>query len=218
MFRTNKERLLLVFAKAPRPGSAKTRLVPVLGPEGAAALQARLIKHTLKTARRASLGPVELHGSPADDDFLRHCAAAYGADLLEQREGDLGARMAQALSHALRSTRCAILIGTDCPAMTPRHLRRAARVLQDGDDAVFVPTEDGGYALVGLTRYDPRIFQRIGWSTSSVMQETRDRLDLLGWSWTELDTLWDVDRPSDYERLLAEGLLEPSPAPESAGR
>jgi rSAM/selenodomain-associated transferase 1 len=215
---TNRERRLLVFAKAPRPGVAKTRLIPLLGAEGAAALQARLIKHTLKTVRRASLGPVELHGSPADDDFLRYCAAAYGADLLEQQEGDLGMRMAAALSYALGYGRCALLIGTDCPAMTASHLRRAAHALKDAHDAVFIPTEDGGYALVGLARYDSRIFEDIAWSTSSVMQETRNRLRSLGWRWAELETLWDVDEPRDYQRLLAEAVLEPSPAPETAVR
>jgi rSAM/selenodomain-associated transferase 1 len=206
---TNRERRVLVFAKAPRPGSAKTRLIPLLGAEGAAALHARLIKRTLNIVRRASLGAIELHGSPADDDFLRHCAASFGADLFEQQEGDLGARMARALSRALARGGSAILIGTDCPAMTARHLRRAAQVLDDGHDAVFVPTEDGGYALVGLARYDPRIFEGIAWSTSSVMRETRERLLLLGWRWAELETLWDVDLPADYDRLLAEGSLEP---------
>jgi rSAM/selenodomain-associated transferase 1 len=215
---TNRERRLLVFAKAPRPGSAKTRLKPVLGLEGAAALQARLIKHTLKTVRRASIGPVELHGSPADDDFLRYCAAAYGAELLEQQEGDLGTRMAGALLRTLAQGRYAILVGTDCPAMTARHLRYAAQSLEDGHDAVFVPTEDGGYALVGLARYDPRIFEGIEWSTSSVMQKTRDRLQSIGWRWAELETLWDVDEAGDYERLLASRLLEPSPATETAQR
>lgn len=215
---TSSERRVLVFAKAPRPGCAKTRLMPLLGPQGAAALHARLIKHTLKTVRRASLGRLELHGAPADDDFLRYCAAAYSADLLEQQDGDLGARMSGALSRALAQGSCAILIGTDCPALTARHLRRAAQALNDGQDAVFVPTEDGGYALVGLGQYDSRIFEGIAWSTSSVMQATRARLQSLGWRWAELETLWDVDEPPDYHRLLAEGLLGPASPEETAER
>jgi uncharacterized protein len=167
-----------------------------------------LIKHTLKAARRASLGAVELHGAPADDDFLRYCAATYGADLVAQRDGNLGARMAGAVSRTIAQGGCAILIGTDCPVMTPCHLRRAAQALEAGHDAVFVPTEDGGYALVGMARYDSRIFEGIVWSTSSVMRDTRDRLLSLGWRWAELETLWDVDEPEDYRRLVAEGLLE----------
>ena len=199
---------VLVFTKAPRPGFAKTRLIPVLGEQGAAALQARLIKHTLKSAKRAALGPVELHGTPADDDFLRYCAECFEAELVPQRDGDLGARMAAAFTRALARSPRAVLVGSDCPALTPARLRRATRALQDGYDAVFVPTEDGGYALVGLRRCDPKLFEDISWSTSSVMQATRDRLAALGWHWMELDTVWDVDDVPGYDRLLASGLLD----------
>ena len=208
MSRTGSALPVLVFAKAPRPGHAKTRLIPVLGADGAAALHARLIRLTLKTATRAALGPVELHGAPADDDFLRFCAATYGAALVPQPDGDLGTRMNGALDDALRVSACAILVGTDCPALTAHHLRLAATVLHDGHDAVFVPTEDGGYALVGLRRCDPRLFEGIAWSTPAVMSQTRDRLAALDWRWTELETLWDIDTGRDYERLLASGLLD----------
>lgn len=208
MPRTGKRRRILLLAKAPRPGLAKTRLAPLLGAEGAAALQARLIKHALKTARGAALGAIELHGAPADDDFLRYCAGHYGAALLPQADGDLGERMRSALTRALDAADSAILIGADCPALTARHLRAAAQALDDGNDAVFAPTEDGGYALVGLKRCDVRLFEAIAWSTPTVMDETRTRLRGLGWRWHELDTLWDVDRPGDYERLLASRLLE----------
>ena len=208
MSRTGSALPVLVFAKAPRPGHAKTRLIPVLGADGAAALHARLIRLTLRTARRAALGPVELHGAPADDDFLRFCAASYGAGLVPQSDGDLGARMNGALDEALRVNACAILVGTDCPALTAHHLRLAAAALHDGFDAVFVPTEDGGYALVGLRRCDPRLFEGIAWSTHDVMSQTRDRLAALDWRWTELERLWDIDTGPDYERLLASGLLD----------
>lgn len=199
---------MLVLAKAPRPGHVKTRLTPLIGEEGAAALQARLIEHALKTARAASLGGIELHGEPAEDDFLRYCAGHYGATLRPQSGGDLGERMRAALEGALNTSVCAILIGADCPALAARDLRLAARSLDDGNDAVFTPTEDGGYALVALRRCDPRLFENIAWSTPVVMDETRARLRSLGWRWQELDTRWDVDRPADYERLLASGLLE----------
>jgi uncharacterized protein len=204
---TGSGRSVLVFAKAPRPGYAKTRLIPVLGPQGAAALQARLIEHTLSTVRQAGFRSVQLYGTPADDDFLRCCAARYGADLVPQSEGDLGARMCAALTETLAANRSAILIGTDCPAMTPDDLRRAIRALEHGSDAAFTPTEDGGYALVALRRCDPTLFDGIAWGTPVVMEETRERLRALAWSWQELGLLWDVDTPGDYERLLASRLL-----------
>ena len=205
---TNKRRTVLVFAKAPRPGLAKTRLVPLLGAEGAAALHAKLVKRTLETARRAGLGDLELHGEPADDDFLRFCAERYGARLVPQAAGDLGDRMCVAVQQVLETCAYAILVGSDCPALTARHLRSAAKALEDGSDAVFVPAEDGGYALVGLARCDARLFQGVAWSTPRVMEETRNRLTTLGWKWQELETLWDVDTAGDYARLAASGLLE----------
>lgn len=199
---------LIVFARSPHPGLVKTRLLPLLGAEGSAALHVRLVKRTLDTARKASFAEIELHCTPAADDaFFRFCAGHYGVSILAQTEGDLGARMHAAFARALAARSRVILIGSDCPALTPRHLRQADRALRDGADAVFVPCEDGGYALVGLRRADERLFAGIAWGGDAVMADTRRRLAALGWQWRELETLWDVDRPEDYERLLAERLL-----------
>ena len=199
---------LIVFARAPHPGLVKTRLIPLLGAEGAAALHVRLLKHTLATVRKASFADIELHCAPtADDPFFRFCAGHFGVRVFAQAEGDLGARMHAAFEHALPACPHAILIGSDCPALTPRHLRQADRALHEGVDAVFVPCEDGGYALVGLRRPNPRIFSGITWGGDAVMADTRRQLAALGWQWRELETLWDVDRPEDYQRLVAERLL-----------
>jgi rSAM/selenodomain-associated transferase 1 len=198
---------VLVFAKAPRAGFAKTRLAPLLGPAGAAALHAKLIDHTLETACGADIGEVELHGDPADDDHLKSCALRHGVRLVGQIADDLGERMHAALERALTTRTHAILVGCDCPTLTADHLKRAASDLQNGDDAVFAPVEDGGYALIGLARCDARLFEGIAWSTQKVMVETRTRLAELGWRWSELETLWDVDTPADYARLMASGLL-----------
>jgi hypothetical protein len=201
--------VLITFARAPSPGAVKTRLIPLLGAEAAAALHARLVEKTLETARTASFARVELHGTPdIDDAFFRSCASRSGAVLVAQAGGDLGARMFAALHSALARHPRALLVGSDCPVLSARHLRDADRALCDGNDAVLVPCEDGGYALIGLRRVDPRLFEGVAWGGESVMEETRSRLRRLGWSWRELETLWDVDRPQDYERLLASGLLD----------
>ena len=206
---TGTDTRLLIFTKAPRPGTVKTRLIPLLGEAGAAALHVRLVKRALATARAAGIGPIELRCAPdCDDPFLRFCGGCYDASLTPQADGDLGARMAAAFEQALACHRYAILIGTDCPALTARHLRDARRTLAAGSDAVLVPAEDGGYALIGLTRCDRRIFAGIAWGEDGVMNQTRNRLSELGWRWRELETLWDVDRPEDYRRLLASRLLE----------
>jgi rSAM/selenodomain-associated transferase 1 len=206
MSRTNNNRLI-VFAKPPQPGAAKTRLIPVLGAEGAAALQATLLKHTLATAARAAPDALELHGTRIDDAFLQACASEFRASLRLQSGGDLGARMRTAFETALEQSRAVVIIGCDCPALEAHHLRAAFKALADGHEAVFSPTEDGGYALIGLSRCDARLFSDIAWSTEHVMAQTRARLRELGWRTLELGTLWDVDRPADYRRLLQSGLL-----------
>jgi rSAM/selenodomain-associated transferase 1 len=201
---------VIVFAKAPRPGSVKTRLVPLLGAEGAAALQVRLVKHALETATKA-LRPVELHCAPdANDPFFRFCAGHYGVTVRAQVEGDLGARMLTAFTQSLPEHACVLLIGSDCPALTARHLRQADRSLRDGADAVFIPCEDGGYALIGMKRVEAALFDGMTWGGEHVMADTRARLTALGWRWRELETLWDVDRPEDHARLMDSGLLRSS--------
>jgi hypothetical protein len=174
---------VIVFAREPRAGRVKTRLIPLLGAVGAARLHARLVRRALATAREARLGPVEQWG------------------LRRQRGADLGARMLHAFRQGLRRAERVILIGADCPALRAQALRQAARWLAGGADAVFAPAEDGGYALVALRRVSPRLFDDIPWGGAQVMALTRARLTALGWRWRELPTVWDVDRPEDVRRL-----------------
>lgn len=205
---TSRDTGVIVFAKAPLPGAVKTRLAPLLGAEAAAALHARLVQHTLATACAAGIGPVELCCTPqADDPFFNTCGSRYPISLTCQTDGDLGARMLAAFTRTLSRAGSVILIGSDCPALTVSHLQQAARALTDGNDAVLVPAEDGGYALIGLTRCDGLLFHDITWGGAAVLSSTRQRLQHLRWRWHELETLWDVDRPGDYDRLAASGLL-----------
>jgi len=189
-----------ILAKA--PGLAKTRLAAVLGADGAAKLQARFIERVITTAKAAAVGPITLWATPDRNHpvFVR-AAALHGIALAEQPDGDLGARMLAAATPGP-----AIVIGTDCPALSPEHLRAAANALRDGIDAAIVPVEDGGYGLIAMRHPEPVLFAGIAWSTSSVMAETRYRLARLGLSWREPARLWDVDRPADLERLAREGL------------
>ncbi len=210
---TNPDTRLIVFAKAPQPGAVKTRLIPLLGAEGAAALHARLVGHTLATATAADIGAVELCCAPhADDPFFSDCGNRYGVSLASQTSGDLGVRMRDAFARTLHDARHVILIGTDCPALTVSHLRQAAQALTGGGDAVLAPAEDGGYVLIGLSRCDDALFDDIAWGSAQVMAATRECLRCLQWRWRELETLWDVDRPEDYRRLVALDLTREKPA------
>lgn len=203
---------ILVFAKAPEPGKVKTRLCPPLSPEEAAALHRNLVRHTLRTAIRAELGPVSLYCAPdTDHPFFQHCARDYGIELRPQTGRDLGARMAGALAQTLQSAEQALLIGSDCPSLTETDLAAAGRALRDGRDAVLGPAEDGGYVLIGLRRPQPTLFTSMHWGGSTVLDATRQRLLELNLSWEELPPRWDLDRPDDLLRLRRElpGLTEP---------
>ena len=194
--------VVIVFARAPRPGQVKTRLMPRLGEWGAAQLHRRLVRRTLRVAQAARCGAVELHGAPrARHAFFLQCARNLGVILRDQRGRDLGERMFNAIARGLRRHRAVILVGTDCPVLEARDLRRAARSLAGGCDAVLAPAEDGGYPLIGLRRVSPRLFERIAWGGPDVFTRTAEVLDQLDWRWRRLPTLWDVDRPEDLTRL-----------------
>jgi len=197
-----------VFAKAPVPGQVKTRLAPLLGDEGAAALQAGLVQRALSTAIAAGIGPVELHCAPDErHEFFARCAARFGVDRVPQLGADLGERMRNAFERAFGLRHSLVVIGTDCPSLEVRDLR-AARDALAGAPAVLAPAEDGGYVLIGLAARVPGLFDGVDWGTSAVLRQTRRRFSEAGVQCTQLRELWDLDRPEDYARLQAEGLME----------
>jgi uncharacterized protein len=194
--------LIVVFAKAPLAGYAKTRLIPALGAQGAADLALRMLRHAIHEALAAGLGPVELCCAPNAGHPAFSAAADARLILTDQGEGDLGQRMARAINRGLEQSDKVLLIGTDAPALDAAVLRSAAAAL-DRHDAVFVPALDGGYVLVGLRRSVREIFEDMPWSTPLVMARTRERLAQPGVavSHVELAPLPDVDEPADLVHL-----------------
>jgi len=198
----------VVFARAPGPGAAKTRLIPLLGADGAAALHSLLLDRSLATALASAVGRVELWCAPsAQHPLFTACLQRHGIDGVTQCDGDLGARMQHATATTLATHRRVLLIGTDCPALTATDLCAAVRALEDNHDAVLIPAEDGGYVLLGLNNWDGRLFTGIEWGSDQVLAATRARLSALNWRWHELPPSWDVDRPQDFARLCASGLM-----------
>lgn len=194
---------IAILAKAPIPGLTKTRLHAALGPDGAAALQQRLIQRAAALAVEAGTGPVTLWAAPDDTHPLFHeLRARFRLRLAPQPPGDLGARMLAALAGAGGP---ALVVGTDCPALSAKHLREAADALRGGSDAVVIPVEDGGYALIGLRQPQPALFTDMPWGSSAVMGETRRRLVMQDLHWREPVRLWDIDRPADLDRLRRDG-------------
>ncbi len=188
---------LAVFARYPEPGRAKTRLIPALGPAGAARLHAEMARHTLAQAdalRRMRPVSVEVWFAGGDAERIR---AVFGERRYRpQPEGDLGARMASAFEAMLAAARSALIIGTDCPALDAAILAQALDALRR-HDLVLGPATDGGYYLIGLRRPVPELFDRMPWGTSTVLAETLGRADRLGLSVHQLTPLDDVDEPGD---------------------
>ena len=206
-----------VFARAPRPGETKTRLIPALGPAGAARLHEHLIHRTLETARSAAPGEVELWCTPdLSDPFFEACARRHDVRLRLQEGEDLGARMHGALNDARSAGTHAVLVGTDCPALTARHLRRAMTWLDAGADLVLGPAEDGGYVLIGAGRAEADLFRDMPWGTDRVFAETRKRAANLGLDVRCLPELPDLDRPEDLERFP--DLVDPPRKPRGQSR
>jgi rSAM/selenodomain-associated transferase 1 len=204
------ETRIVIFAKAPLAGFAKTRLIPVLGAEAAARLARHMLLHTLQEAVAAAVGPVELCVTPhPSDPAWRGLTALEGIGWTEQAAGDLGVRMADAARRASAAREPVLLIGTDCPPLDAMLLRQAAALLGD-HDAVLYPTYDGGYALLGLRRFDPRPFEQIPWSTAEVANRTIESVRALSWSLAVGGLLHDIDEPADLQ-WLPDGWLPSSP-------
>jgi rSAM/selenodomain-associated transferase 1 len=186
-----------ILAKAPIPGTAKTRLIPAIGAHAAAVLQERLTERTVETAIAAAIGPVTLWCAPdPSHPSFRDLVARHAVTLKRQPDGDLGARMLAAMA---ASRPPALVIGTDCPALTPAHLRAAANALANAA-VVLIPAEDGGYVLIGARAAHLELFAGIAWGSSTVLAETRARIATLGLAAVELTPLWDLDTESDLAR------------------
>ena len=127
-------------------------------------------------------------------------------DLRLQCAGDLGERMAHTFHVLMPQASRVILVGSDCPSRSAQDFRDADTQLARGCDAVLGPTEDGGYHLIGLQSGQPGLFKDIEWSTPRVLEQTRARLHAAALRWHELPMRWDVDRPADLARLLADPL------------
>jgi rSAM/selenodomain-associated transferase 1 len=191
---------LIVLSKAPVAGQVKTRLVPLLGREGAARLYRTLLEHTLDKLCTADLCPVELCCAPdSRHDFFATCRTRYPLVLTEQGQGDLGRRMSMAVAAALAQAESVVLVGADCPSMTGDDVDTAFQRLGAGDDVVLGPAEDGGYYLVGMKRHHAQLFAAVPWGSAGVMGRTLQRIGALGLASSLLSTRADLDTPADYQ-------------------
>ena len=178
---------IALFAKFPRAGKAKTRLIPALGADRAASVHRRLAERTLETVRQSGLPFAVWTTGGAHGEFRDWLGS--DVSLIDQGEGDLGARLARVPAPA-------IVLGADIPDLSQRHLRDAAEMLET-HPAVIGPAADGGYYLLGFRQPLPFLWADMRWGGDTVLGDTLDRLRENDVPFAMLDTLRDCDRPED---------------------
>ncbi|OYU15982.1 MAG: hypothetical protein CFE37_02785 [Alphaproteobacteria bacterium PA4] len=177
-----------LFTRWPEAGKAKTRLIPALGPQGAADLHRRLTERTVATVRAAGLA-LEIRSTGAEPAAFRDWLGVE--NVVDQGEGDLGERLARTAE-----TLPVLLLGADVPGLMSQHLRDAATALA-ASPAVIGPAEDGGYWLLGLSAPMPELFSDMAWGTDAVLATTLARLPP---ETPQFATLSDLDTPEDLAR------------------
>ena len=182
---------VVLFTRWPEAGRAKTRLIPILGADAAAALHRRLTERALGAMRDSGL-PMEVRATGAPLAQFRKWLGD-GPALVDQGDGDLGDRLLRAAEPPV------ILIGADIPDLSAACLRDAAAALRDAP-AVIGPAEDGGYYLLGLRAPMPFLFNAMPWGTGEVFAITAERLAGCGVVPALLPMLADLDRPEDLDR------------------
>jgi rSAM/selenodomain-associated transferase 1 len=203
----SRQDIVLIFTRYPVPGKSKTRLVPILGAQGAAELQQKMTERLIEQADRLAAGHphrLEIHH---DGGSLLQMQDWLGASRIYrlQAEGDLGARMAHAIMMHLGNAGAIILTGTDCPAVTDRILAGALEALRE-NDLVIGPACDGGYYLIGVRGglQEDRVwalFTDISWGAETVFADTVAKARASRLTFSLLPEFHDIDRPEDLGYL-----------------
>ena len=197
---------LILFTRPPLPGNTKTRLMPLLGPEGCAAFHTAMLRDLA-----VLLGdyPADLFVSraPEGDECALREIFPSAVDFILQQGPELGERMEQALCHCLNlGYEAAVLIGSDLPTLSRRHLDEAFTALR-GCEATLGPSEDGGYYLVGLRRPCPALFANKSYGSGNVYEQAAESIASAGLSFHAAPSCADVDTAEDLRALWPE--LEP---------
>jgi uncharacterized protein len=196
------EKALILFAKYPRPGSVKTRLTPPFTPDKAAALYRCMLLDTIASISRLDNIDRYLFYAADPDAAVFFRSAAGKMTSLPQCDGDLGRRMAGAFRLLFGKGYGEVaIIGSDSPDLPERYIEEAFMKLEESADAVFGPTEDGGYYLLAMKHLREELFRDIPWSSGEVLgrslavaEENGLQVALLP-LWHDLDTVDDLLRP-----------------------
>lgn len=195
---------LIVFTRYPEPGTTKTRLIPLLGAQGAADLQRKMTELTMLQVKKVSTRrelSVEIRYEGGDKNRMRTWLGR-NFEYRPQSSGDLGQRMKCSFEDAFGAgATTAVIIGSDIPKITEGIIQKAFSVLKQKNMALG-PAKDGGYYLIGLQNNSlsqaiPHLFSGITWGSGDVLEKTIKIAKHSGLSFTLLDVLQDVDHPED---------------------
>lgn len=214
------DRVLVIMAKAPRPGAVKTRLAPSLSPDGVTAFYCCLLDDTLALARSLNHVEVAIMCPDSDVNELAQLAGDRASTVAQRGEG-LAAGLTSVFAHFATDhqseihQRRVIAFNSDTPHL-PRAILEDAFEILSAHDVVVGPTEDGGYYLVGAKAAYPTLFAADGIGTSSALERLLSRSRTLGLTVGFADPFYDIDVADDLNRLAAELRLAPARAPRTA--
>lgn len=195
--------ILIVFTRFPQPGQAKTRLIPALGAVRAADLQRMMAEYTFiqccELAHTRNLS-IAVHYEGGDEEVLRRWIPS-SMNCIPQSKGSLGERLAHSFASSFTAgMKRVIIVGSDCPFLTPEILADGFDLLQN-NDLIIGPAHDGGYYLIGLSKPDRLLWADIDWGTDKVLQQTIEIARNRGLKLALLPSLADIDRPEDLQNL-----------------
>lgn len=189
---------LIIFAKVPIPGFAKTRIAAICGPDIADRIYRELLAATAKTVA-GFLYHVAFTGDTSAGELVHIFPEAQSFS--PQSSGTLGERMHYAFTHMFeQNASAAIAIGCDCPSLTEKHFQQAIHLLQEDADVVIAPALDGGYTLIGCRPQALPVFQAQSWGKPELLQETLEIIHARGFRLEFLPELPDIDTLEEYMR------------------
>ena len=202
-------RSVTIFARRPRPGTVKSRLSPALPPAEACRLYRGLLLDAIAAVRACAVDRRLIHWAD-EEDTPASGVPHEGLEPARQRGGDLGARLAAAFDELLQAPgERAVAIGADCPEIDGAVIDAAFAALER-HDLVLAPAADGGYALIGLSRPAPELFESVDWGGATVLGQTLARASRLGLRVVRLASFRDVDTPADLVAWIAGALARRS--------
>jgi len=189
---------LIVFARAPIVGQCKSRLIPLLNPQGSSDFYKKLLSHCFNQLENLDGIDISLYVYPdADNHYLKKLAEINSVTLVEQQGKNLGERMFNAIHDSLQHYNKTVLIGTDCPLLDASYIKKAFSEIRPGR-LVLGPATDGGYVLIGANHIEPCFFENINWGTEHVLEQSIMNIVDANYEYSLLDVLWDIDTPDDF--------------------